>query len=66
MSASESLFLITYMQDGLLRRDSYFHFADEAQQHCRYLQDLFPEAQVTLHEIAMQLAPRERLQFLEL
>lgn len=47
----EPLFLITYVQDGLLRRDSYHEQAESAQRHCDYLQGLFPDAQVQLHEI---------------
>lgn len=50
----EILFLITYFQDGLLRRDSYYHEADAAHKHFLYLQNLFPDAQVQLHAIALR------------
>ncbi|HEY9841727.1 MAG TPA: hypothetical protein V6D23_14785 [Candidatus Obscuribacterales bacterium] len=54
--APEELFLITYHQDGLLRRDSWFHQPEPAQRHFAYLQGLFPDSRVQLHVIPLLLA----------
>lgn len=64
----EELFLITYTQNGLMRRDSWFHQPDDARRHCDYLQKLFPEAGVRLHVIPVQhetAAPDNPWTFLE-
>ncbi len=50
---TEALFMITYLHDGLLRRDSYYHELQPAQAHCAYLQSIFPDAQVKLHHLAL-------------
>lgn len=50
-AAAEELFLITYQQNGLLRRDSWFHQLEAARHHFAYLRNLFPDAGVQLHVI---------------
>ena len=54
---TEVLFMITYLHEGLLRRDSYYQELQPAQAHCHYLQTLFPEAQVELHHLALAEKP---------
>lgn len=49
--APEELFLITYHQNGLMRRDSWFQQAEEAHRHFANLKALFPESGVQLHVI---------------
>ncbi|PKL74965.1 MAG: hypothetical protein CVV27_17820 [Candidatus Melainabacteria bacterium HGW-Melainabacteria-1] len=55
-AAPQELFLITYLRDGLLRRDRWFHQPEEAQHHLSYLQQLFPDAGVKLHVIPYSTA----------
>ena len=54
--SSEELFLITYDQNGLMRRDSWFHQPEAARRHFDYLQKLFPDAGVRLHVIPLEHA----------
>lgn len=56
LSRTEELFLITYDQNGLMRRDSWFHQPDDARRHFDYLQKLFPDAGVRLHVIPVEHA----------
>ncbi|MGV3522806.1 MAG: hypothetical protein ACO1RX_01200 [Candidatus Sericytochromatia bacterium] len=56
-TSSEQLFLITYSQDGLVRRDSQFDEHGPALAHFQELQRRFPEAQVQLHSYPVTIRP---------
>ncbi|PIQ23987.1 hypothetical protein COW36_05565 [bacterium (Candidatus Blackallbacteria) CG17_big_fil_post_rev_8_21_14_2_50_48_46] len=50
----EQIYLITYLQNGLQMRDRFFEEAEPARQHFHFLSQMFPEAQVKLHEISLK------------